>query len=104
MVEISFSLNYFQIYIIMISFISFCYYAYDKIQAIQNLKHIQRVPEVRLLFTTLIGGTIGSLVSMVLFRHKIKKPSFMIKFFIIFIIQLIIIFLYFQGYITLWQI
>ncbi len=102
MVEISFSLTYLQIYIITISFISFCYYAYDKIQAIQNLKYIQRVPEVRLLFTTLIGGTIGSLISMVLFRHKIKKPSFMIKFFIIFIIQLIIIFLYFQGYITLW--
>ncbi len=100
MVEFSFTLTYIEIYIILISFISFCYYAYDKFQAMQNSRNIQRVPEIRLLFSTLIGGTIGSFLSMLIFRHKIKKASFMIKFFMVFIVQLIIIFIYIRGFLV----
>ena len=98
MVEFSFTLTYIEIYIILISFISFCYYAYDKFQAMQNSRNIQRVPEIRLLFSTLIGGIIGSFLSMLIFRHKIKKASFMIKFFMVFIVQLILTYLFLKFY------
>lgn len=69
-------------------------YAYDKLQALKNLTSIQRVSEIKLLLSSLLGGTIGSIISMVLFRHKIKKASFIIKFLIIVILQIIAIFFY----------
>ena len=97
MVEFSFSLTYIEIYIILISFISFCYYAYDKFQAMKNSRNIPRVPEIRLLFSSLVGGVLGSFLAMIIFRHKIKKAPFMIKFFIIFIIQLIAIYFYVRS-------
>lgn len=97
MIHFSFALSYFQIYIICISFISFILYAYDKLQALKTSKIIQRVSENRLLFTTLLGGTLGSLLSMFIFRHKIKKASFMIKFIIVVILQIIVVFLYIKG-------
>ncbi|RLD40746.1 MAG: DUF1294 domain-containing protein [Bacteroidetes bacterium] len=59
---------------------------------LKNSKNISRVSENRLLFTTLIGGTIGALLSMFIFRHKIKKPSFIIKFSILVILQTAIFF------------
>ena len=94
MVEIAFTLTYFQVYIIIVSFFSFCDYTYDKFQAMKNHKNIQRVPEIRLLFGSFIGGSVGSFLAMIIFRHKIKKASFTIKFFLIFIIQLVCFYLY----------
>lgn len=69
-------------------------YGYDKLQALKNLTSIQRVSEIKLLLSSLLGGTIGSIISMVLFRHKIKKASFIIKFLLIVILQIIAIFFY----------
>jgi uncharacterized membrane protein YsdA (DUF1294 family) len=62
-------------------------YGFDKIQALKNSKNISRVPEFRLLVIEAIGGTIGAITSMILFRHKIKKLSFMIKFIAILLAQ-----------------
>jgi uncharacterized membrane protein YsdA (DUF1294 family) len=71
-------------------------YGYDKAQALKTDKNISRVSENKLLFSTLLGGIIGSLSAMLIFRHKIKKPSFMIKFFLIVILQMVLIFLYYK--------
>jgi len=98
LITITFSLTYFEIYFISVSFLSFTIYTYDKIQALKNSKNITRISENKLLFSSFIGGTIGSVLSMLLFWHKIKKPSFMIKFFLVVILQVVAIFLYIRGY------
>jgi uncharacterized membrane protein YsdA (DUF1294 family) len=72
-------------------------YGYDKIISIS--KHTNRISEIKLLLSTFIGGTIGSLLAMGLFRHKIKKASFMIKFSLVVIAQVAIIYAYIKGYI-----
>ena len=73
------------------SVVAFTLYSYDKAQA---LKSRRRISENKLLFFSFIGGTIGSLISMLLFRHKIKKPSFMIKFSILVILQILAVYFY----------
>lgn len=63
--------------------LTFFVYAFDKRQAIYNG---WRVPEVILL---LLGGYIGALSAMIMFRHKIKKPLFYITIPILLTIQLL---------------
>jgi uncharacterized membrane protein YsdA (DUF1294 family) len=94
MFHIQFDLSYLEAYILFISIFSFFLYGYDKIKAIQNNKNISRISEKALLFSSLLGGTIGSLFAMVLFRHKIKKFSFLIKYIFVVAIQVIFIYLY----------
>ncbi len=94
MISVNFTLTYFQIYLIGITAVAFTLYTYDKLQSLKNIKNIQRVSENRLLFTTLLGGTIGSLIAMFTFRHKINKPSFIVKFSIVVIIQALLTYLY----------
>ena len=72
MIHINFTLSYLETYLILMSVVAFTLYVYDKAQALKNKR---RVSENKLLFFSFIGGTIGSLISMLLFRHKIKKPS-----------------------------
>ena len=102
MINFNFNLTYFQIYLISINLIAFILYAYDKFQSLKSTKNIQRVSEKKLLFTTLLGGTVGSILAMIILRHKIKKVSFIIKFSVVVIIQAIVTFLYIrQGLILL---
>ena len=97
MIHIDFTLSYLQLYLIIINIFAFIIYGYDKAQALKSSKSISRVSEYKLLFTTLLGGTLGSGTAMMLFRHKIKKISFMIKFILIFILQISLIILYLNG-------
>jgi len=83
------------------SLVSFLLYTFDKLQAIRTAKNISRVSEVKLLLSTLIGGTVGSIIAMLLFRHKIKKISFIIKFSIVIIVQAILVYLIVRGLIVL---
>ena len=39
-------------------------------------RHRWRIPEAVLLLTAAIGGSAGSLLGMLLFHHKTKKPKF----------------------------
>jgi len=97
MFHISFSISYLQLYLLIVSLISFFMYGYDKIISIS--KHTNRISEIKLLLSTFIGGSIGSLLAMGFFRHKIKKASFMIKFFLVVVVQVVIIYAYIKGYI-----
>lgn len=47
----------------------------DKYKAIENL---WRIPERALLGVALVGGSLGTLVGMYLFRHKTRHPIFSI--------------------------
>ena len=69
-------------YLIIINVISFIIYGLDKLLAI--LKKY-RIPEGILLSLSIIGGPLGSLLSMLIFHHKTKK----LLFYIINIISLV---------------
>ena len=69
-----------------INVFSIIYFGLDKRKAQKNQ---QRIPERSLLIMTLFGGTIGSILGMLLFNHKIAKKSFVIKILLIIIIQIL---------------
>ena len=77
-----------QIYLVIINIISFLLYGIDKFKAIHNM---WRIPEIVLLITGLLGGSIGSILGMIIFRHKIKKLKFKILNLLFLVIQIIII-------------
>ncbi len=99
MLHVEFTLSYLEIYLATLNIFAFVLYGYDKIKSLQNTKNISRVSEKKLLLFTFFGGTVGSLLSMFIFRHKIKKNSFLIKFFLVVISQIIIVFIYLRGFI-----
>ena len=61
------------IYLIIINIISFILYGLDKYKAIHNM---WRIPEMVLISISFLGGGIGSILGMIIFRHKTKKLSF----------------------------
>lgn len=76
------------IYIVIINIITFIVFALDKYLAIHNKYRIR----VRTLFIfCILGGSIGGLISMYLFRHKTKQNSFRIGVPLILIIELMLI-------------
>lgn len=63
------------IYLIVLNIITFLIMGIDKYLAI---KKKYRISEFHLLTLTLFGGSIGSLLGMIIFRHKTKKMKFLI--------------------------
>ena len=61
------------IYLLIINAIGFLLMLADKQKARKNL---WRIPEATLLLTAAIGGSIGSLAGMFVFRHKTKHLKF----------------------------
>jgi len=91
MIHINFTISYIEIYIFFINLITFIIYSIDKFRAIIKASH-NRISENTLLLLALFGGIIGAIISMIFFRHKIKKLSFILKFIIVFIIQCLILY------------
>ncbi len=73
------------LYVIIINFITFILFAVDKRNAI---KKRQRIRVRTLLGCCFIGGSVGGLLAMYLFRHKTKKWSFTIEVPLMLLIQL----------------
>lgn len=80
------------LYFLIINIAVFILAGYDKYQARKNK---QRIPENTLFLLEGIGGTLGLLLAMLLFRHKTSKSSFILKFSAIVFIQILIIVLLF---------
>ncbi|KIO50727.1 DUF1294 domain-containing protein [Flavobacterium hibernum] len=78
------------LYFLFVNIIVFFLAGYDKYQARKNK---QRIPENTLFFLEAIGGTVGLLLAMLLFRHKTSKTSFIVKFTLIFLIQIVLVYL-----------
>lgn len=74
-----------------INTIAFLLMGYDKKRALSNKR---RISEKMLLTLVLIGGTIGSGLGMLIFRHKTSKNSYLLKFWGIVIVQLLIVWFY----------
>ena len=75
-------------YLLFINIFTFCVYGIDKWKA---KKHAWRIPEKTLLILALIGGNAGAIAGMMLFRHKTRKPKFMITVPVIFVVETILL-------------
>lgn len=82
------------LWLIVINVVAFVIYSYDKAIAASSWT---RVPERVLLLLALIGGTIGALIGMLLFRHKTSKASFRLKFLLVVLLQIALIALYYVS-------
>jgi len=76
-------------YFLLINLVSFTMIGVDKRLAILQK---WRIYERNLLLTSLIGGTIGSGLAILIFRHKTSKESFLLRFYGIILIQILILF------------
>lgn len=78
------------VYFLVVNILTFFFAGYDKYLAIKSKR---RIPENTFFAMAAFGGSVGLLLAMLLFRHKTSKSSFIIKFSIIFIIQIVLVYL-----------
>ena len=83
-------MDIFFLYLLCINFFTIVIYGIDKIRAV---KQSRRVPERRLIALALLGGSPGALLAMCLFRHKTRKPVFLIGFPILLLVHLLVLLL-----------
>ena len=86
-------LFYICIYLAVINIISIVAVAYDK--SISRLKRgsVRRIPEKTFVRLSLLGGSIGTLLAMLMLRHKTKtKPILLFKIVMLFILWTAILF------------
>lgn len=81
-------------YFLIVNFFGFAITGYDKYLAKTKKR---RIPEKTLLSFVLIGGTIGSGLAMLTFRHKTAKKSYLWKFWGIVILQIGVLYLLFTN-------
>ena len=90
MIEIN--IKYVIIYLIIINLIGILAMYIDKKKAIKGSWRIQ---EKTLIMISVLGGGIGALIGMYLFRHKTKKLKFTIGIPVIIICEIILICFFF---------
>lgn len=83
-----FSVKNIVIYLIIINVIAFLAMYIDKRKAQKNKR---RIPEKTLFTLVALGGGIGGILGMYLFRHKTKKTRFVIGFPSILIFEVFIV-------------
>lgn len=79
-------------WLVAINVVTFCIFGYDKAIA-KGLR--QRVPERVLLVLALSFGALGALAGMMFFRHKTAKVVFQIKFWLVILLQILLVWAYF---------
>ena len=78
------------VYLLLINAIGFLLMLVDKYKAKRNL---WRIPEATLMGVAAIGGSIGAIAGMNLFRHKTKHPKFYIGLPVILALQIVLVYL-----------
>ena len=73
------------LYVIIMNIIGVMMMGIDKSRA---KRHAWRIPERTLFLISLLGGSVGSLAGMYLFRHKTKHMKFVIGMPLILLIQI----------------
>lgn len=81
-------MTYIIIYVCLINLIAFILMGLDKWRAKRGK---WRIPEKNLWFSAIMGGALGSLVGMQLFRHKTKHKVFTIGMPLVIILHITII-------------
>lgn len=82
--------NFIIFYLIVVNIITFFVFAIDKKRAVRNK---WRIPEKTLMGLAVIGGSVGALAGMTMFRHKTRKLMFRFGIPIILIFQIAVILL-----------
>ncbi len=86
-------MDYLSLYLIIINAVEFLFMLADKQKAREKL---WRIPERTLLAVAILGGSLGGLLGMQLFRHKTRNPKFAIGLPCIFAVQFLLFYLYFS--------
>ena len=73
------------VYLLLVNAAGFLLMLVDKIKARKNL---WRIPEATLMGVAVIGGSIGAIAGMNLFRHKTKHAKFYIGLPVILVLQI----------------
>lgn len=81
-------MKYLFIYLAIVNALSFLLMLIDKVKA---KKKLWRIPERTLLGLCAIGGSLGGLVGMKLFRHKTLHPQFAIGIPVMLAVQIILL-------------
>ncbi|PWN71869.1 DUF1294 domain-containing protein [Chryseobacterium phosphatilyticum] len=76
-------------FLLIINLTAFGVFGFDKWQA---QKHQWRISENTLLGISLLGGIVGAASGMILFNHKISKKSFLMKFIIVVLIDVVLLY------------
>ncbi len=84
--------QFFIIYLVIINFLGFIIMGIDKLKAKRGSR---RIPENTLFMFTILGGGVGTILGMYIFRHKTKKKKFTVGMPIILIIEVLLFILYF---------
>ena len=74
--------------LLLLNTIAFIITVYDKRLAVKNKR---RISENTLLSWVAAGGTLGSLVAMLVVNHKISKKYYLLKFFGIVVLQVVFV-------------
>ena len=74
-------------YLAIINIIGFLIMGLDKLKA---KKRAFRIPEATLFLIAIMGGSVGSLLGMYIFRHKIRHLKFTIGMPVILVLQVIL--------------
>lgn len=82
-----FALDFVWAWLIAINVVALCTYGFDKAMA-GALR--ARVPELTLLLLVVLGGTLGALVAMQVFRHKTVKRNFQRSFWLMALLQIVL--------------
>ena len=77
----------FVIYLVLVNAVAFLLMLADKLKA---KKGAWRIPEATLMGIAVIGGSIGAICGMNLFRHKTKHPKFSIGLPMILALQIVL--------------
>lgn len=77
------------IYLTFVNIITFIIYGVDKWKAKNNQ---WRIPEKRLLFLAVIGGSAGALAGIYIFHHKTLHKKFTIGVPVILILQMLFVY------------
>ena len=81
--------KYIIVYLGIINVVAFVAYAIDKFNA---MEHRTRIRIVTLLALAFVGGSVGAILAMYTFRHKINKDYFTVGVPLIMIMQVVVIF------------
>jgi uncharacterized membrane protein YsdA (DUF1294 family) len=80
--------DYIYYYLLAVNILAFVLFGIDKQKARRNL---WRIPEKTLLLSALIGGSVGAILGMQFFHHKIRKPKFAIGVPVILVVEIVVV-------------
>ncbi|WP_370572982.1 DUF1294 domain-containing protein [Methanomethylovorans sp.] len=90
----SFLINSLLVYLTVVNTISFSLMGLDKKKATHQK---YRIPEKQLFIWVIIGGSLGGVLGMQIFRHKTKHSQFKYGFPLILVVHLLLISMFWIG-------